>query len=61
MHILYIGGDIVAEQTRITVSFRENEEEKALYKWVMEKAKVIGPANAIKQILYEKMIEEKRK
>lgn len=49
------------EQTRITVSFRENEEEQKLYKWVMEKAKVIGAANAIKQILYEKMKEEDKK
>lgn len=61
MHILYIGGDIMAEQTRITVSFRENKEEQELYKWVMEKAKVIGAANAVKQILYEKMLEENKK
>jgi hypothetical protein len=60
MHIIYIGGDKV-EQTRITVSFRENTEEQKLYNWVMEKAKVIGAANAIKQILYEKMKEEDKK
>jgi hypothetical protein len=51
----------MAKQTRISVSFRENGEEQELYKWVIEKSKVIGPANAIKQILYEKMIKEKEK
>lgn len=51
----------MAEQTRITVSFRDNEKEQELYKWVLEKAEVIGPANAIKLILNEKMVEEKEK
>ena len=49
------------QQRKITVSFRDNPEEDILYNWVLEQSKVIGMANAIKQILYKSMNEEKGK
>lgn len=63
MHIIYSGGDKMdrKKQTRITVSFRENEKEQELYDWIISKSDVIGEANAVKQILYEKMLEENKK
>ena len=49
------------KQTRITVSFRDKEEEQKLFKWIKDKGKVIGDANAIKQILYEQMRNDENK
>ncbi|WP_195954469.1 hypothetical protein [Clostridium tertium] len=39
---------------RITVNFRENNKtDDDLYKYIIEKSKVIGVSNAIKQIISE--------
>ena len=46
------------KQTRVTVSFKDNDQEQKLYEWINSKSEIIGVANAIKQILNKAMIEE---
>ena len=46
---------------KIPLSFKDNEAEKELYDWIKKKSKIIGQSNFIKQILYEKMLEDKAK
>lgn len=53
-----VGGDEL-RQLRITVSFRQKEEEKKLYNWVTNKTKVGNTSDTIKRILYEQMVKEK--
>lgn len=47
-------------QLKHTVNYRNTEEEKELFEWIEEKGKIIKPANYIKQIMYEKMLEERK-
>lgn len=47
------------KQMKHTVTYRENEKEKELFEWVESKSEIIGPSNAIKQMLYELMLKEK--
>lgn len=44
---------------KINVSFKDSKEEKELLAWINEKSKIVGKSNYIKQILYEKMLDEK--
>lgn len=46
-------------QMKHSVTYRETEKETELFKWVEEKAEIIGPSNAIKLMLYELMKDEK--
>ena len=47
---------------RITVNFRENNEiDDDLYNYIIEKSKVIGVSNAIKQIISEYKENEERR
>lgn len=48
-------------QVRITVSFRQKDEEQKLYKWIIEKTKVGNTSDTIKKILYEEMLKENEK
>jgi hypothetical protein len=36
------------KQTRLYVTFRENEEEEELYNWIIQKSKVGGVSNYFK-------------
>lgn len=45
---------------RILISFKENETDLELYNFLKEQSKVIGASAYIKQILYEKMLKEKK-
>ncbi|MDY2584017.1 MAG: hypothetical protein SOW47_13585 [Clostridium perfringens] len=42
-------------QKRCNVTFRENEKEMKLYKWIQEKGEVGGVSNFIKTELYKIM------
>ena len=44
----------------ISVNFREEKDEE-LYKYLMEKGKIIGYSNYLKQLLYEDMKKDKGK
>ena len=48
-------------QDRFTIAFDKNETEQEIFKWIKEKAVIIGPSKYVKQVLYEKMQEEKIK
>lgn len=45
---------------RILISFKENETELELYNFLREQSKIIGASAYIKQILYEKMLNDKK-
>jgi hypothetical protein len=52
---------MVDNRKRITVNFRENNEiDDDLYNYIIEKSKVIGVSNAIKQIISEYKESEER-
>lgn len=44
---------------KVSVSFKDTEEERELYDYLMEKARLIGTSAAIKLILKESMEREK--
>lgn len=47
------------KQDKIGLSFSKDKEiEQDLYKWLLEKGKIIGVSSYIKQILYEKYQQE---
>lgn len=46
-------------QKRFNVTFRDNEKEIELYKWVKEKGDIGGISSFVKNVLYEKMKQEK--
>lgn len=53
---------MVDNRKRITVNFRENNEiDDDLYNYIIEKSKVIGVSNAIKQIISEYKENEERR
>lgn len=45
--------------SKIPLSFKDTETEKELLEWIKEKSKILGTSNFIKQILYEKMLNDK--
>jgi hypothetical protein len=47
-------------QDRFTIAFDKNETEQELFKWIKEKSVILGPSKFVKQLLYEKMLEEKQ-
>ncbi|ELC8423196.1 hypothetical protein ACV31L_12770 [Clostridium perfringens] len=47
------------KQTRITVNFRENEEEQKLYKWIKERGIIGGDSVFIKSILHKEYLKDK--
>lgn len=49
------------DKNKFSVSFKNNENEQDIKRWLIEKSKIIGPSNFIKQMLYEKMLEDKAK
>lgn len=49
------------EKNKYSVSFKNNDKEQKLKKWLEEKSEIIGPGNFIKQVLYEKYLEDKAK
>lgn len=46
---------------KYTVSFKDNDIENELYKWVLKNSQIIGPAAYTKQILLEKYLSEQEK
>lgn len=47
------------KMTPIPLTFKNNSEERELYKWIKEESKIVGQANFIKDVLYKKMKEDK--
>ncbi|WP_252231358.1 MULTISPECIES: hypothetical protein [unclassified Clostridium] len=48
------------KQDKIGVSFSKDKQiEQNLYAWILEKGKIIGASTYIKQVMYEKYIQEK--
>lgn len=48
------------KQDKIGLSFSKDKDiEQELYKWLLEKGKIIGVSTYIKQIMYEKYLHEK--
>lgn len=45
---------------KIGISFKDSKEEQELLKWLREKSIILGPSSYIKQMLYEKMLDEKK-
>lgn len=45
--------------SKIPLSFKDSDMENELLNWIKEKSKIIGTSNFIKQILYEKMLDDK--
>lgn len=43
---------------KIPVSFKDTEIENKLLSWIKKKSAILGVSGYIKQVLYEKMIEE---
>ena len=56
---LWVRRIYMAKQKKVSVSFKESEKDLELYNWVTDKAEIIGYSNAIKQILYKVMQDEK--
>lgn len=48
-------------KNKYSVSFKNNGKEQELKNWIIEKSEIIGFANYIKQVMYEKMLEDKAK
>ena len=47
------------KQDTVSLSFSKDKEvEQKLYKWVLRKGEIVGVSSIVKQILYEKMLEE---
>ena len=46
------------DKKKYSVSFKNNEKEQDLKKWFEKKSEIIGPGNFIKQVLYEKYLQE---
>jgi hypothetical protein len=67
MAILYkiiynvVRGGIMEDKNKYSLSFKNNEKEQELKNWILEKSEIIGFANYIKQVMYEKMLEDKAK
>jgi hypothetical protein len=51
----------MGNEMRITVTFKDNEKEQELYEFIKEESEILGVSAYIKQVLYEKMLEKKRK
>lgn len=48
------------KQDKIGLSFSKDKElEQDLYKWILEKGKILGVSSYIKQVMYEKYMEDK--
>lgn len=48
------------KQDKIGLSFSKDKQiEQDLYKWIQEKGKILGVSSYIKQVMYEKYMEEK--
>lgn len=45
---------------KIPLSFKDTQEEKNLLDWINTKSKIIGRSSFIKQVLYEKMLQEEK-
>lgn len=42
---------------KVTISFKDTPEERELYEFLKEQAKIIGISSYVKQIVYEKKIK----
>ena len=52
---------MVDNRKRITVNFRDNNKtDEELYNYILDKAKIIGVSNAIKQIISEYKDQEEK-
>lgn len=46
---------------KIGISFKETGDDVEVLEYLREKAKIIGTSAYIKQLIYEKMLEDKKK
>ena len=46
------------DKNKFSVSFKNNDNEQELKRWILKKAGVIGFNNYMKQLAYEKMLED---
>ena len=47
------------KQDKVSLSFSKDKDiEQKLYQWVLKKGEIVGVSSIIKQILYEKMLQE---
>lgn len=59
--ICVLEGYMVDNRKRITVNFRDNNKiDEELYNYILDKSKVIGVSNAIKQIISEYKDQEEK-
>ena len=59
--ICVLEGYMVDNRKRITVNFRENNKtDEELYNYILDKSKVIGVSNTIKQIISEYKDQEEK-
>lgn len=49
------------DKNKFSVSFKNNEKEQELKKWILKNAGLISFNNYMKQLAYEKMLEDKTK
>ncbi|NOW07241.1 hypothetical protein [Clostridium beijerinckii] len=49
------------KQMKLYVTFRENEEETELYKWIVKESKVGGTSNYFKQLALKDKHEKEKK
>lgn len=49
----------MGDKTKFSVSFKDNDKENELRQWLIDKSEIIGPSNFIKQVLYERMLQDK--
>lgn len=47
------------DKNKFSLSFKNNDTEQKLKKWMLKKSEIIGTNSFIKQVLYEKMLQEK--
>jgi hypothetical protein len=45
---------------KFSVSFKDTDIERKLVEWIKKKSEIIGFASYVKQVLYEKMLEEEK-
>jgi len=55
---MVLGGGYMSK--RVPISFKEEELETKLWNFLQEQSKIIGASAYLKQLLYEKMIENEK-
>ena len=51
----------MVKQNKITISFKSNEQEEKLYRWLTSKSNFVSASGIIKEMLFQQMEEEEKK